>query len=60
VSFALGWDNESLLARGLDAVEQGGSHFVNNVLGNYTYPSRKVVIAEKDLLGWGAADSPRR
>jgi hypothetical protein len=28
--------HESLLARGLDPDEQGGSHFLNNVLGNYT------------------------
>jgi len=27
--------HESLLADGLDPVEQGGSHFLNNVLGNY-------------------------
>jgi len=27
--------HESLLARRLVPVEQGGSHFVNNVLGNY-------------------------
>jgi hypothetical protein len=28
--------HESLLARGLDPVERGGSHFLNNVLGSYT------------------------
>ena len=28
--------HESLLADGLIPVEQGGSHFLNNVLGNYT------------------------
>ncbi len=28
--------HESLLARGLDPVERGGSHFLNNVLGNYS------------------------
>jgi hypothetical protein len=27
--------HESLLARGLDPVEQGGSHLLNNVLRNY-------------------------
>ena len=27
--------HESLLADGLVPVEQGGSHFLNNVLGNY-------------------------
>jgi hypothetical protein len=27
--------HESLLARGLDPVELGGSHFLNNVLRNY-------------------------
>jgi len=27
--------HESLLARGLDPDEQGGSHFLNNVLRNY-------------------------
>jgi hypothetical protein len=27
--------HESLLVRGLVPVEQGGSHFVNNLLGNY-------------------------
>ena len=28
--------HESLLVRGLVPVEQGGSHFVNNLLGNYS------------------------
>jgi len=28
--------HESLLADGLVPVWQGGSHFLNNVLGNYT------------------------
>jgi len=28
--------HESLLADGLVPVEQGGSHFLNNVLGNYS------------------------